>query len=110
VHVVGRKRQLLSGIARCGKCGGPLYHQAPYAGKREATYRCVAGQDTSAPRRAELLQEICRAQEKRAEARQDWAEDVIDKDVAGKSRKTVSHPGDMPSSMHPVKIRTHAGQ
>ena len=24
-HVVGRKRHLLSGIARCGKCGGPLY-------------------------------------------------------------------------------------
>jgi site-specific DNA recombinase len=24
-HVVGRKQHLLSGTARCGKCGGPLY-------------------------------------------------------------------------------------
>jgi hypothetical protein len=24
-HVVGRKRHLLSGIARCGKCGGAPY-------------------------------------------------------------------------------------
>jgi site-specific DNA recombinase len=120
VHVVGRKRHLLAGIARCGKCGGPLYHQAPYGAKKEATYRCVtgpagkgcggvsvnadvldeyvtgavldslesprvqeavqAGKDTSAPRRAELLEEIRRAQEKRAEARRDWADDVIDKE------------------------------
>lgn len=119
-HVVGRKRHLLSGIARCGKCGGPLYNQEPYAGKQEATYRCVvgpagkgcggvtvnagvldeyvtgavldalesprvqeavrAGNDVSAPRRAELLEEIRRAQEKRAEARRDWADDVIDKE------------------------------
>jgi site-specific DNA recombinase len=119
-HVVGRKRHLLAGIARCGKCGGPLYHQAPYGGKKEPTYRCVtgpadkgcggvsvnaavldeyvagavldalesprvqeavqAGKDTGAPRRAELLEEIRKAQEKRAEARRDWADDVIDKE------------------------------
>lgn len=118
VHVVGRKQHLLSGIARCGKCGGPLY---PAARKgASATYRCVtgpagkgcggvsvnaelleeyvtgavldalesprmqqavrAGEDTDAPRRAELLAEISKAQEKRAEARRDWAEDVIDKE------------------------------
>ncbi len=118
-HVVGRKRHLLSGIARCGKCGGPLYPYKARTGK-SATYRCVtgpagkgcggisvnqeildeyvtgavldalesprvqqavrAGQDTGAPRRAELLEEIRRAQDKRADARRDWAEDVIDKD------------------------------
>ena len=39
-----------------------------------------AGKDMSAPRRAELLEEIRRAQEKRAEARRDWADDVIDKE------------------------------
>ena len=38
-----------------------------------------AGEDTSAPRRAELLEEIRKAQDKRAEARRDWAEDTIDK-------------------------------
>ena len=38
-----------------------------------------AGQDTSAPRRAELLEEIRKAQDKRAEARRDWADDTIDK-------------------------------
>jgi site-specific DNA recombinase len=115
-HVVGRKRHLLSGVARCGKCGGPLYLAG--AGKRSSPhYRCVTGpagkgcggiavnaeileeyvtgavldalespgvqeavrtgQDTSAPRRAELLEEIRRAQDKRAEARRDWAEDSI---------------------------------
>ena len=120
VYVVGRKQHLLSGIARCGKCGGPLYPYGAVDGKRAATYRCVvgpagkgcggisvngeyldeyvtgavqaalesprvqqavrAGQDASAPRRAELLEEIRKAQEKRAEARRDWAEDVIDKE------------------------------
>ena len=39
-----------------------------------------AGEDTSAPRRAELLEEIRKAQEKRAEARRDWAEDTIEKE------------------------------
>jgi len=118
-HVVGRKRHLLSGIARCGKCGGPLYPYKASTG-HSATYRCVtgpagkgcggvsvnaeileeyvtgavldalesprvqqavrAGEDSSAPRRAELLEEIRKAQEKRAEARRDWAEDVIDKE------------------------------
>jgi hypothetical protein len=39
-----------------------------------------SGQDAHAPRRAELLEEIRRAQDKRAEARRDWAEDVIDKE------------------------------
>jgi site-specific DNA recombinase len=39
-----------------------------------------AGEDTSAPRRAELLEEIRKAQEKRAEARRDWAEDTISKE------------------------------
>ena len=39
-----------------------------------------AGQDTGAPRRAELLTEIRKAQDKRAEARRDWAEDTIDKE------------------------------
>jgi hypothetical protein len=38
------------------------------------------GGDASAPRRAELLAEIRKAQDKRAEARRDWADDVIDKD------------------------------
>jgi hypothetical protein len=113
--VVGRKRHLLSGVARCGKCGNPLY----FAGNVKNAYRCVtgpgkgcggvsvnavlldeyvtgavldalesprvqeavrAGADTGAPRRAELLEEIRRAQEKRADARRDWAEDVIDKE------------------------------
>jgi site-specific DNA recombinase len=118
-HVVGRKQHLLSGIARCGKCDGPLYPYGASKGK-SATYRCVtgpagkgcggisvnaelldeyvtgavldalesprvqqavhAGEDTSAPRRAELLEEIRKAQEKRAEARRDWAEDTIDKE------------------------------
>jgi site-specific DNA recombinase len=117
-HVVGRKQHLLSGIARCGKCGGPLYPYGASTGK-SATYRCVtgpagkgcggisvnaeildkyvtgavldalesprvqqavhAGQDTSAPRRTELLEDIRKAQDKRAEARRDWAEDTIDK-------------------------------
>ena len=40
----------------------------------------TAGADTDAPRRAELLDEIRKAQDKRAEARRDWAEDVIDKE------------------------------
>ena len=39
-----------------------------------------AGDDTGAPRRAGLLEEIRKAQEKRAEARRDWAEDVISKE------------------------------
>jgi site-specific DNA recombinase len=117
-HVVGRKQHLLSGIARCGKCGRPLYNRS--ATGRAAAYACAtgpaekgcggisvnaelldeyvtgavldalesprvqqavrAGQDTGAPRRAELLEEIRRAQEKRAEARRDWAEDTIDKE------------------------------
>jgi site-specific DNA recombinase len=117
--VVGRKQHLLSGIARCGKCGGPLYRYKASKAKT-ATYRCVtgpagkgcggisvdaeildeyvtgavldalesprvqqavrAGQDTGAPRRAELLEEIRKAQDKRAEARRDWAEDTIEKE------------------------------
>jgi hypothetical protein len=40
----------------------------------------TAGADTDALRRAELLAEIRKAQDKRAEARRDWAEDVIDKE------------------------------
>ena len=39
-----------------------------------------AGQDTSSPHSAVLLEEIRRAQEKRAEARRDWAEDTIEKE------------------------------
>lgn len=39
-----------------------------------------AGADTDAPRRAELLEEIRRAQDKRAEARRDWADDTIEKE------------------------------
>ena len=39
-----------------------------------------AGEDTSAPRRAELLEEIRKARDKRAEARRDWAEDTIEKE------------------------------
>jgi len=118
-HVVGRKQHLLSGIARCGKCDGPLYPAGASKGKA-ATYRCVtgpagkgcggisvnaelldeyvtgavldalesprvqqavhAGEDTSAPRRAELLEEIRKAQDKPAEARRDWAEDTIEKE------------------------------
>jgi site-specific DNA recombinase len=119
-HVVGRKQHLLSGVARCGKCRGPLYPAGARKGKAAATYRCVtgpagkgcggisvnaelleeyvtgavldalesprvqeavrAGGDTDAPRRAVLLEEIRKAQEKRAEARRDWVEDVIDKE------------------------------
>ena len=41
---------------------------------------CAPGRTTDAPRRAELLEEIRRAQDKRAEARRDWADDVIDKE------------------------------
>jgi DNA invertase Pin-like site-specific DNA recombinase len=118
-HVVGRKQHLLSGVARCGKCNGPLYMAGHYKGK-SPVYRCVlrpggkgcggiaidaelleeyvtgavldalesprvqqaarAGQDTSAPRRAALLEEIRKAQEKRSEARRDWTEDTIDKE------------------------------
>ena len=111
-QVTGKRRHLLSGVARCGKCGRPLYVDVN-------RYRCASGpgqgcggvavradmleeyvtgavldalesprvqqavrsgQDTAAPRRAELLAEIRKAQEKRAEARRDWAEDVIDKE------------------------------
>lgn len=36
--------------------------------------------DSDAPRRAELLEEIRKSQEKRVEAHRDWAEDVIDKE------------------------------
>jgi site-specific DNA recombinase len=39
-----------------------------------------AADDSGAPRRAELLEEIRKAQEKREEARRDYAEDVIDKE------------------------------
>jgi hypothetical protein len=39
-----------------------------------------AGEDTEAPRRAELLTEIRKAQERREEARRDYAEEVIDKE------------------------------
>jgi hypothetical protein len=38
-HVVGRRRHLLSGVARCGKCGNPLY----FAGNGKNAYRCVTG-------------------------------------------------------------------
>jgi hypothetical protein len=38
-HVVGSKRHLLSGVARCGKCGNPLY----FAGNGKNAYRCVTG-------------------------------------------------------------------
>ena len=111
-QVTGKRRHLLSGVARCGKCGHVLYADG-------ARYRCASGigkgcggvavrvdmleeyvtgavldalesprvqeavamgQDTDAPRRAELLEEIRKAQDKRAEARRDWAEDVIDKE------------------------------
>jgi DNA invertase Pin-like site-specific DNA recombinase len=110
-QVTGKRRHLLSGVARCGKCGHVLYADG-------ARYRCASGigkgcggvavrmdmleeyvtgavldalesprvqeavasgQDAGAPRRAELLEEIRKAQDKRAEARRDWAEDVIDK-------------------------------
>ena len=111
-QVTGKRRHLLSGVARCGKCGHVLYADA-------TRYRCASGigqgcggvavrmdmleeyvtgavldalesprvqeavasgADTDAPRRAELLEEIRKAQDKRAEARRDWAEDVIDKE------------------------------
>lgn len=39
-----------------------------------------AGDDTEAPRRAELLTEIAKAQERREEARRDYAEGTIDKE------------------------------
>jgi len=110
--VTDKRRHLLSGVARCGKCGRVLYADA-------TRYRCASGigkgcggvavrmdmleeyvtgavldalespriqeavasgADTDAPRRGELLEEIRRAQKKRAEARRDWAEDVIDKE------------------------------
>jgi DNA invertase Pin-like site-specific DNA recombinase len=111
-QVTGKRRYLLSGVARCGKCGHVLYADA-------TRYRCASGiakgcggvavrmdmleeyvtgavldalesprvqeavasgADTDAPRRAELLDEIRKAQDKRADARRDWAEDVIDKE------------------------------
>jgi DNA invertase Pin-like site-specific DNA recombinase len=111
-QVTGKRRHLLSGVARCGKCGPPLYvdvnryrcASGPGGGCGGVAVRadmleeyvtgavldalespCVqqavtTGQDTDALRRAELLAEISKAQEKRAEARRDWAEDVIDKE------------------------------
>jgi site-specific DNA recombinase len=110
--VTGKWRHLLSGVARCGKCGRPLYvdvnryrcASGPGLGCGGVAVRSdmleeyvtgavldalesprvqqavTAGADTDAPRRAELLAEIRKAQEKRAEARRDWAEDVIDKE------------------------------
>jgi hypothetical protein len=51
-----------------------------------------AGADTGAPRRAELLEEIRKAQDKRADARRDWADDVIDKeDWLDIRRRTDEH-------------------
>jgi DNA invertase Pin-like site-specific DNA recombinase len=111
-QVTGKKRHLLSGVLRCGKCGRPLYvdlnryrcASGPGQGCGGVSVRSdmieeyvtgavldalesprvqqavASGQDTDAPRRAELLAEIRKAQDKRAEARRDWAEDVIDKE------------------------------
>ena len=111
-QVTGKRRHLLSGVARCGKCGRPLYAdvnryrcasgpglgcggcRGPGGHARGVRHRRrsrrpgiparaagrAAGADTDAPRRAELLAEIRKAQDKRAEARRDWAEDVIDKE------------------------------
>ncbi|HEY1918582.1 MAG TPA: recombinase family protein [Streptosporangiaceae bacterium] len=42
-HVVGRKRHLLSGIARCGRCGHPLYIRVQKAKANPAGYACVKG-------------------------------------------------------------------
>ena len=71
----------------------------------------ASGQDTDAPRRAELLEEIRKAQDKRAEARRDWAEDVIDKEdwlesssapttaSPAPARSTTGSPGRRPCSV-----------
>jgi site-specific DNA recombinase len=40
-HVVGRKQHLLSGVARCGRCGRPLYNRS--ATGRAAAYACATG-------------------------------------------------------------------
>jgi DNA invertase Pin-like site-specific DNA recombinase len=115
VHAVRRPAHLLSGIARCPKCGRGL-HYRNYKG-RSTSYACVKGaagcggvgikadlleeyvtgavldalesprvqdalrkgEDHDAPRRAELLEQIRDAQERRDEARRDYSDRVIDR-------------------------------
>jgi site-specific DNA recombinase len=117
-HVVGRKQHLLSGIVRCGKCGGPLYPVRGQHGeisdlpvrdgagrqrvRRDLGQRGNPGRvrDRRGPGRAGIPPRSAsgagrrghqraaprgtargdpQAQDKRAEARRDWAEDTIDK-------------------------------
>jgi site-specific DNA recombinase len=40
-NVMGRRQHLLSGIARCGRCGRPLYNRS--AAGRAAAYACATG-------------------------------------------------------------------
>ena len=122
VHAVCRPAHLLSGIARCPKCGQGQHYRnfcTPRRGKgrRAESYACVKGaagcrgvaikaelleeyvtgpvldalesprvqqalregEDHHAPRRAELLEEIRAAQERRDEARRDYSGRVIDR-------------------------------
>ena len=116
VHAVRLPAHLLSGIARCPKCGRGL-HYRNYKGGRAESYACVVGaagcggvaikadlleeyvtgavldalesprvqqalregEDHHAPRRAELLEQIRAAQERRDEARRDYSDRVIDR-------------------------------
>jgi site-specific DNA recombinase len=133
-QVTGKRRHLLSGVARCGKCGHVLYADG-------ARYRCASGigkgcggvavrmdmleeyvtgavldalesprvqeavasgQDTHAPRRAELLEEIRRAQDKRAEARRDWPR-------TSSTRKTGSTSSSAPTTASPGPARNTTG-
>ena len=36
-HITGRKLHLMSGVGRCGKCGGPLYAAVPGTGTQQPT-------------------------------------------------------------------------
>ena len=122
MHAVCRPAHVLSGIARCPKCGQGQHYRnfcTPRRGKgrRAESYACVKGaagcrgvaikaelleeyvtgpvldalesprvqqalregEDHHAPRRAELLEEIRAAQERRDEARRDYSGRVIDR-------------------------------
>jgi site-specific DNA recombinase len=115
-YVVRAPAHLLSGIARCPKCGSGLHYRR-HAQQRADSYACVKSltgcggiaikadlleeyvtgavldalesprvqealrdiEDGDAPRRADLLERIKDAQERRDEARRDYAERVIDR-------------------------------
>ena len=115
-HVVRAPAHLMSGIAKCPKCGSGLHYRR-FAQRRADSYACVKsltgcggtaikaelleeyvtgavldalesprvqealqeGEDSGAPRRAELLAEITAAQERREEARRDYSDQIIDR-------------------------------